>query len=129
MKASWVIYTYPYGFQSVAPTSADYDFPLGYIWIINSLGVAYSLSSVSDTNRATWILKQPDIIYNYGTGFQVNIIGDASLINVTTSTPPTIVIPDGVVISAPGVGERLIREIYLDEHKKLVAKYDEEPIG
>ena len=127
MKTNWVVYTYPYGFYTLPPTSTDSTLPLGYIWIVNETRIAYSLESVTD-DGAIWVARAPDIVYNYGTSMQVNIIGDAALLNITKITQPTITIPEGFVISAPGVGEHLVTEIYMDEHNKLVAKFNEVPV-
>jgi hypothetical protein len=78
MRVSWVVNTFPYGFHSHAPTSADIKHPIGYIWIVRKEHVAYSLFSIED-NQATWVVRKPDSITTNGKSSQINTIGGSNV--------------------------------------------------
>lgn len=122
MSLNFVVKGYLYGFKLVDPSVSDVSYPLNYIWINLNTKIAYILDNLDD-GMATWLVKLPDTIYNEGTDFQINIIGDVSLLTITVS--PTIVLPTNIIISDPIAGNYRVTEVHLDEHKKMVVKYDE----
>jgi hypothetical protein len=123
MRPSFVIKGYSHGYKSVDPSVADTRYPINYIWINYITGIAYILDSIVN-GIATWLVKLPDLIYNKGTDFQVNIIGDVSLLQISKSSE--FVLPPNIVTSNPDTGEYPITSIKLNSHKKMVATYGDE---
>jgi hypothetical protein len=125
MKVNFVVKGYLYGFKSVNPSATDVGYPLNYIWINLNTKVAYILDNL-DNGIATWLVKNPDTVYNEGTDFQINIIGDISLLKIKVTSEA--ILPPNVVISDPVAGKYKITEIHLDEHKRMIATFDDEAI-
>ena len=121
MNINWVVNGYAYGLKISNPSTSDINYPISYIWINLTSNVAYILVSKID-GIAVWNIKNPDSIYSADTGFQVNMIGSTSLLDINT---PRTDLPANIVVSEPGVGEFRVTKLRMDENKKLVATYEE----
>ena len=123
---NWLVKGYSYLLKATSPTSVDSSYPVGYVWIDLTTNVAYVLDSVVD-GVATWVVKRPDSVINEGTGGQINVIGETALGDSIRVPGSGTIVPSGAIVSDPAAGEYRVTNIRVDQNKKLVAEYDEDP--
>ena len=114
----WIVKGYPYCLKVTSPANTDTGYPLNFVWVNISSGIAYILDSLTN-GVASWIVKAPDSVING----DINVIGETATGDLIVRTPGTVT-TDGIV-SEPGDGEHKITNLRVDKNHKLVATYDE----